>query len=563
MTSEMHANEMLENAKLVMQEPKEGYGCFAEEMAALPKSRQRKPVVKQEIDYKAPQTSAGKTAVKREPEPALVPPPSVAKPKAKAKAKAGRGPLPEAAPVRATPLAKTTEKAAKTVAAAGGDAAALEAALAKQAAVLAAARKERDAYQAWSNTSFATVTALQKDKQLLEEGSGKKDAAIEALRGQLKDAQGANADLETRLQVAVATGKRTFTKLRAAEEKIKLLGKRKRAEDEPVNVYGDEESEDEDEGEDEDDEGEGDDEGEDEGEDEDEGSDDEATDDPDYDSAEGDEQEEQDDEDEEEEEAMERAIAVFAKRNSQGAKGSSAGARGSSAGAKGGTGPKDGKRSAGRLNREDKIKYERPQTAFEGHSLPVHSLKDIPYLFNAKPNGLPGWKDQVRTVDSNPGTAHAARRPDRKWSLALTLASFFEQEAMVAWARKQYIAANRKDSHGPGMVQDVLDLFALPNAGTTYYKDKDFLAFIEHFATWTLPEGEGKSGLSGGRHFMGWRLYPDFFTRDRCSFVRHNCKDEYERKKLLALREKVNKYWGCIWWWNKHLQINHPQRKVN
>ena len=526
MTSEMPANEMLEHAKRVMQEPKEGYGRFAEQMAKLPPSRERKPAVKQEIDYKARQTGSGKATVKREPE--LVPPPSVAKPKAAATATTGRGPRPELAPVRTTLQARTTEKAAKTVAAAGGDAAAL----ADVHEVLEAVRKERDAFQTSSLTNLATVTALQKKQQLLEEGSEKKDEVIEALREQLKEAQGANADLDTQLKVVTESGKRTYKKLGAAEAELAKLRKRKReddpeeGEDEGEESEGEGEESEGEESEGEESEGEG---SEDESAEESEGeeSEDEAADDPDdpdYDLAVGEEQERQDDEDEEEEEAaeaMQRAIAVFAKHRSQGAKGSSAAAKGD-------TGPQQ--RKAGRLNKEDKILYERPTTAFPDNSLPLHSVKEIPYLFTPKESGLPGWNDQG---------------------------------AMVAWARAQYTKEGRKDSHACAMVQNVLDLFALPNPGTTYYEKKDFLAFIEYFATWTLPENEPKSGLSGGRHFLATRLYPDFFTRNHNTFVRPNCKDAYEQKKLEALREKVNKYWGCIWWWNRHLKINHKQRKVN
>ena len=132
----------------------------------------------------------------------------------------------------------------------------------------------------------------------------------------------------------------------------------------------------------------------------------------------------------------------------------------------------------------------------------MHNIKEIPYLCEKKPNNLPAWKTQ---------------------------------EEMVAWVRLEYQNEDKKDSHAPGMVEDMLDLFAVPNPGTTYYANKDFTGFIKYFATWSLPvrpESEAKTGLSGGRHFMGTLLYPDFFKPQRSSFIRHKFKDTYEQKKF-------------------------------
>ena len=498
---------MLSKAALKMLEPKVGYGGFSEEVAELPKKRVRTQAVTPEIDYNAPQMGTSRaTVVKLEHPKELEPPASVTnKPKGKGKA-SGAAPAP--APARAQPLAKKTEKAERTVAEAADSetVAALKAKLAKQETVLATTRKERAAFQESSQLNSALAEAREEEKQHLEEDNVAKDKTIKKLEGLLTHQTKNNVELKRRLEVCQAAGARVVKKLDAANAKLASLGKRKRDDDDEELSEG------------EIDEGEGD-------EEEEEDSGDDSGDDPTYDEEEGREQEEEDDEEEEEEAEQERAITVFAKHNS------SKRLKASSSGDEGG---KPGKRRGGRLDKEDKIKYDRPSTAFEAcGGLPVHNIKEIPYLCEKKPNNLPAWKTQ---------------------------------EEMVAWVRLEYQNEDKKDSHAPGMVEDMLDLFAVPNPGTTYYANKDFTGFIRYFATWSLPvrpEGEAKTGLSGGRHFMGTLLYPDFFKPQRSSFIRHKFKDTYEQKKFLALREKVNKYWGCIWWWNKHLKLGHPQRKVN
>ena len=503
---------MLSKAALKMIEPKVGYGGFSEEVAVLPKKRARTQAVTPEIDYNAPQMGTSRaTVVKLEHPKELKPPASVTdKPKGKGKA-SGAAPAPALA--RAQPLAKKTEKAERTVAEAADSetVAALKAKLAKQEAVLVTTRTERDAFQQSSqlNSSLAEAReeekqALEEEKQHLEENNVAKDKTIKKLQGLLTDQGKANVELKRRLEVCQAAGARVVKKLDAANAKLASLGKRKRDDDDEELSEGEIDEDEGDEEEEEEDSG------------------DDSGDDPTYDEEEGREQEEEDDDEEEEEAEQERAVTVFAKHNS------SKRQKASSSGDEGG---KPGKRRGGRLGKEDKIKYDRPSTAFEAcGGLPVHNIKEIPYLREKKPNNLPAWKTQ---------------------------------EEMVAWVRLEYQNEDKKDSHAPGMVEDMLDLFAVPNTGSTYYADKDFPAFIKYFATWSLPESEGKTGLSGGRHFMATLLYPDFFKPNRASFIRHKFKDTYEQKKFLALREKVNKYWGCIWWWNKHLKLGHPQRKVN
>ena len=488
---------MLSKAALKMLEPKEGYGGFSEELAALPKKRVRTQAVTPEIDYDAPQMGTSRaTVVKLEHPKELKPPASVTnKPKGKGKA-SGAAPAPALA--RAQPLAKKTEKAERTVAEAADSetVAALKAQLAKQEAVLATTRTERTAFQESSQLNSALAEAREEEKQHLEEDNVAKDKTIKKLQGLLTVQTKNNVELKRRLETSQAAGKTLYKKY----EKLMSQGKRKRDDEELSQGEIDEDEEEE------------------------EDSGDDSGDDPTYDEEEGQEQEEEDDEEEEEEAEQERAITVFAKHNSS----KRLKASSSSDCEKG-----DGKRKGGRLNKADKILYDRPSTAFEAcGGLPVHNIKEIPYLFQKKPNlkNMPAWKTQ---------------------------------EEMVAWVRLEYQNEDKKDSHAPGMVEDMLDLFAVPNPGTTYYAKKDFTACIKYFATWSLPESEGKTGLSGGRHFMGTLLYPDFFKPQRSSFIRHKFKDTYEQKKFLALREKVNKYWGCIWWWNKHLKLGHPQRKVN